>query len=199
MNAGNLIRRALKQVKSILRGKRNHRLLLLKRMPRSAVCAEIGVWKGDFSMRIQQVTSPKKLHLIDPWEFQNEYPKCIYGGSVAKNQMEMNHIFQKVENKFKNYPNVIIHRGRSEKVLQKFEDGYFDWIYIDGNHHYEYVLKDLRLSLSRIKSGGIIAGDDYTWRDKEGFPVKRAVQYFVEENKLESNLKIFGTQFIIKL
>ena len=199
MNVSNLIRRTIRKVKRILGQERDPRLFLLKKMPRSAVCAEIGVWKADFSIRIQELTSPKELHLIDPWEFQNEFPERMYGGSVAKNQMDMDRIHENVRNKFNSYQNVIIHRGDSNKILPEFANAYFDWVYIDGNHDYEYVLKDLRSCLSKVKPGGIIAGDDYKWEDKEGFPVKRAVHDFIEENNLENNLDILDSQFIIKL
>jgi hypothetical protein len=52
----------------------NGREVLLRRMPKQSVCAEIGVWKGDFSERIIRVVNPRKLYLIDPWIFQPEYP-----------------------------------------------------------------------------------------------------------------------------
>src|ERR1700736_5111332 len=38
---------------------------MLELMPRNAVCAEIGIFFGDFSQLIQQTTQPAKLHLID--------------------------------------------------------------------------------------------------------------------------------------
>lgn len=168
-------------------------------MPRSSVCAEIGVWKGDFSKCIQKITSPKTLHLIDPWEFQNEFPERMFGGAVAKNQLDMDRIYEGVRKRFNNYTNVIIHRGKSERVLPEFKDAYFDWVYIDGNHYYEYVINDLRICLSKVKPGGIIAGDDYTWGEQEGFPIKRAIHDFIRENNLEDNLQILDSQFMIKL
>jgi SAM-dependent methyltransferase len=167
-------------------------------MPKTAVCAEIGVWKGEFSELIRSMTLPRKLHLIDPWKFQGEFPERMYGGSVAKEQSDMDRIYENVRNRFNNYQNIILHRGKSEKVLQDFENAYFDWVYIDGNHYYEYVLNDLQICLSKVKPGGIIAGDDYTWGEKDGFPVKRAVQDFIKRNNLKGNLELIGSQFIIK-
>ena len=38
---------------------------------------------------------------------------------------------------------------------------YFDWIYIDGNHTYEYVKQDLEGYRPKVKPGGYMAGDDY--------------------------------------
>lgn len=198
MNAVNFMRRTVSTIKHVFHEKRNPRLLLLEKMPKTAVCAEIGVWKGDFSELIRSMTLPRKLHLIDPWKFQGEFPERMYGGSVAKEQSDMDRIYEHVRNRFNDYQNIILHRGKSEKVLQDFENAYFDWVYIDGNHYYEYVLNDLQICLSKVKPGGIIAGDDYTWGEKDGFPVKRAVQDFINRNNLKSNLELIGSQFIIK-
>ncbi|MGF1482303.1 MAG: class I SAM-dependent methyltransferase [Cyanophyceae cyanobacterium] len=174
------------------------RIKLLRKLPKKAIGAEIGVWKGGFSSKIIEITVPKELHLIDPWLFQSEFSERMYGGKVAKKQEDMDEIYQAVRDQFKDNTRVVIHRGFSEAVLAEFEDNYLDWVYIDGNHYYEYVCKDLELSFFKVKSGGIIAGDDYTWGAKNGFPVAKAVQDFVKEKKLENKLEIISSQFIIR-
>lgn len=40
------------------------------------------------------------------------------------------------------------------------QDGTLDFVYIDGNHTYPYVLQDLTLWWSKVKSGGVVAGHD---------------------------------------
>jgi len=81
----------------VCRTPRNARLQLLRKLPKDSICAEIGVWKGNFSELIFAVTRPKMLHLIDPWEFQSEFPERMYGGSVAKCQQDMNLIYESVK------------------------------------------------------------------------------------------------------
>ena len=35
-----------------------------------------------------------------------------------------------------------------------------DFVYIDGNHAYEYVKKDIGLYYPKLKKGGVIGGHD---------------------------------------
>ena len=188
----------LTHLRSHLRWRLSPRRKLLKRMPTGAVCAEIGVWKGEFSERILRHTKPRKLHLIDPWLFQPQYPRRMYGGRVSSNQQEMDRIFDDVAMRFRNTATVVLHRGRSVDILPRFDDGYFDWVYIDGDHSFEVVLADLRMCLAKTKPGGVIAGDDFTWSKVEGYPVSRAVREFVEQTGLQSNLTLLGSQFMIR-
>lgn len=174
----------------------SHRIQLLKQMPKNGICAEIGVWKGDFSKQILSETSPQTLHLIDSWSFQEEFSERMYGGAVARNQEDMNSIYQVVLNKFSGLNNVVFNKGKSSEVLRGFEDDYFDWVYIDGNHYYEYVMCDLQLCYEKVKLGGVISGDDYNWGKSDGYPVKQAVQDFVAEKNLTQNLVIIGSQFM---
>ena len=169
---------------------------LLRRIPRGAVCAEIGVWKGQFSEVILRRTTPAELHLIDPWLFQSEYPNRMYGGSVAKSQQDMDRIYEDVAAMFHGDSRVRIHRSKSEEALGSFPDGYFDWVYIDGNHYFEHVLLDLELSTRKVRGGGFVAGDDYLWRDGDDQPVKRAVNRFSDAGKLD--VEIIGNQYLIR-
>jgi predicted O-methyltransferase YrrM len=42
-----------------------------------------------------------------------------------------------------------------------FENESLDFVFIDGNHWYDYVNKDIEAWLPKIKKGGIISGHDY--------------------------------------
>ena len=105
----------------------------------------------------------------------------------------------RVAARFAREASVVVHRGASSDVLATFEDGHFDWVYIDGNHSYAFVLNDLRLSLAKTKPGGAIAGDDYSWGETEANSIQRAVDDFVDENGLGERLTIIGSQFAIDL
>ncbi len=202
MNQKNVAQKVLGKIARTVLPDRDPRMKLLKRLPKSSIGAEIGVWKGEFSVKILEVAAPKELHLIDPWQFQGEFPERMFGGTVAKEQKDMDDIYESVKRKFADRNNVTFHRGFSDQVLDEFPDDYFDWIYVDGNHYYEYVMKDLQLSLQKVKPGGFITGDDYTWgysaEGKDHHPVEQAVQEFAQEKGLAERLEVFDTQFIIQ-
>lgn len=175
------------------------RATLLTCLPRQSVGAEIGVWKGDFSERLLAELNPSLLHLVDPWAFQAEFPDRMYGGTVAKAQRDMDEIHDQVVKRFAGDDRVRIHRGSSVEILGGFPGDSLDFIYIDGNHYFEYVSEDLECSLRVVRPGGIIAGDDYDWGAGEGYPVRRAVAEFSQRHGLKERLKVFGSQFAITL
>lgn len=173
---------------------------LLKMMPRRSICAEIGVWKGEFSRKILEIVKPDKLHLIDPWKYQVDFGKRLYGGSHAKNQQDMDAIYSDVSSLFKDNERVVIHRKLSHIAVDAFRDNYFDWIYIDGNHYYDFVKKDLELYYPKVKKNGFITGDDYLWTSPElngDLPVKRAVDEFVNKYS-QVKIKLMRSQFVIE-
>lgn len=52
--------------------------------------------------------------------------------------------------------------GNSYEELAKFPDDFFDVIFIDACHDYDFVSKDIAVSKRKIKKGGVICGHDYT-------------------------------------
>ncbi len=162
----------------------------LKKINKNDVCAEIGVWKGDFSEQILK-HNPSELHLIDPWVHQ-DYKKMWY----SIEQEKMDEIHNKVQEKFKNDSRVKIHRKFSTDV--KFPNAYFDWVYIDGDHTHPMVLKDLEFYFPLVKTGGFLCGDDYGWKSVDcRLGPKPAVDQFVKTHNL--NLYIDKNQFVISI
>ena len=172
---------------------------LLQILPKFSIGIEIGVNEGNFSERILEIVQPKKLYLVDPWKF--EAGESYTAGEIIKDQKTLDVRFQNVSKKFTNEiknGQIVIKRNISEEILFKFDDNYFDWIYIDGNHFYEFVKKDLELCYPKLKDDGFITGDDYADDDewsKNG--VKNAVDEFINSNKVEV-IELKNYQFILK-
>ena len=98
-----------------------------------------------------------KLYCVDPWLDYNEYPE--YKGQQP-------HIYDSFLGNIERSgqkEKIVIRRGYSNTEVPKFDDDFFDMIYIDGNHEPEYVLEDAVLCFRKLKVGGIMIFDDYGW------------------------------------
>ena len=143
-------------------------------LPKGAIGAEIGVAQGNYTEKILSVTQPQKLHLIDAWTQKQ------YAG-----------LRESVENRFNSEikdGQVFLHQGFSINELEKFDDRYFDWVYIDTDHSYNTTTKELDLCRRKVKVGGIIAGHDYTvgaWIPKVRYGVIEAVNEFCHKYNWE--------------
>lgn len=148
---------------------------LLKLLPKNGVVAEIGVDKGEFSEKIMDMTSPKKLHLIDNWNCERYHEglkkdvEAKFGKEITSDKIEINF-------------------GLSTEVVGSFPENYFDWIYIDTDHTYKTTLSELRLYSRKIKPEGIIAGHDFMPGNITGivlYGVTQAVKQFCNEEDWE--------------
>ena len=113
----------------------------------------------------------------------------------------MDNRFRLVEGRFSKRirrKQVAVHRGYSSDIVNEFSDDYFDWIYIDGNHLYDYVKQDLELYYPKVKPGGYITGDDYGVEGWWSNGVQKAVDEFVGQRSCRLRLELIGTQFIIR-
>jgi len=181
--------------------RRDHswRSWVLNDIPRNSRCAEVGVWKGDFSAQILSTVKPSELHLIDPWVFRPTFPNRWYGGAKAASQSDMDAIHAGVMKRFHGRAEVRIHRMRSLDAVAQFPDKSLDWVYIDGDHSYEAVKADLVAWLCKVKIGGALVGDDYDWLDESGAPsVLRAVEEVLLEWRL-GRAEIKGGQYRIRV
>src|SRR5690606_11417637 len=112
---------------------------------------------------------------IDPWLYFPEFGDRSYGKRGDNSQEKMDQVYENVRARFASSPSVVFHRSAAEEAVTEFQDGYFDFIYIDGNHSYDFVKKDIEMYLPKAKNGGYVTGDDYVFdRCPQGGP-KRAV------------------------
>lgn len=81
-------------------------------------------------------------------------------------------------------------RGQSDNILPLLRENTFDVIFIDGDHSYTPVLRDIKNSLALVKDGGIICGDDLNLQmsqvDKEN-TIKNAEADFIKDPKSNRN------------
>ena len=150
------------------------RVKILECLPKNSVVAEVGTQYGRFAEKILAITQPQKLHLIDG----------NFEAFKAEIERKQNPLLQAgIEN-----GTVELHEGDSSTILGGFPEEYFDWIYIDADHAYEGVCKDIDRGYTKVKSDGMMVFNDYTnWSVCEIMPygVAKAVNEFCIANDWE--------------
>jgi predicted O-methyltransferase YrrM len=134
--------------------------LLMDCLPTNSICCEVGTDTGAFAKTILELSKPSELHLIDI-SFNN-LKRADFSSAIASET-------------------VMLHEADSVVALNKFPNGYFDWIYIDGNHSYDGVSRDINTAKHKIKPTGMLAFNDYIfWSHRElmCYGVMQAVNEF---------------------
>ena len=72
------------------------------------------------------------------------------------------------------------YRGFSSTMAEQFDDKSLDFVFIDADHAYESVKKDIEAYLPKIKIGGYIGGHDYVRDGRKSLTVAKAVREFFE-------------------
>ncbi|MEI8365855.1 MAG: class I SAM-dependent methyltransferase [Parachlamydiaceae bacterium] len=141
--------------------------------------AEIGVSYGVFAYHVLVPAQPSKLYLIDPWEYGLQTD--VETDPTPAKQDFRDREYEGVCKAFAPYPNVEIVRMKSEDAAMLFPDNYFDYVYINGEHSYNAVMRDLTNYFPKVKVGGYILGDDYGWTG-----IADAVQDFLKAHRKET-------------
>jgi len=133
---------------------------------------EIGVLRGLNAYSIMHHLPMKRLYLVDPYIL---YDDNINTYQNRDKDLEAAH------------KRMVPFKDKVCFIKQKSEDAYklipsgIDFVYIDGNHLYEYVKKDLELYYPLLKSNGVIGGHDF--RSDTG--VAEAVLEFTKKHNLQ--------------
>jgi len=180
---------------------RDEYLQLIKSwLPENPTVLEIGVEAGHLSTKILETLDPAELHLLDPWETNPGNGKIYSEGHMNNVPTAHSNVGMQIaiERKFSGEIKdgvVHIHRGYSSDLVDKFEEGYFDFVYIDGCHLYDSVKEDLNNYLPKVQNQGILGGHDYiskevkfeqqgvVYSNQLGYGIKQAVDELLEERK----------------
>jgi len=157
--------------------------------------AEVGVLCGAFSKHLLSEWQGEKIWLIDAWrKFEG---KIDYNNGDHNDQL--NNLARTFMNIYEFGVRTAIIRDLSTEAAKIFQEGFFDWVYIDAGHGFHDVAEDLDAWWPKVREGGLFCGDDY-W-DGEGrsspylregewvsistqFNVKSAVDEFAKRNSL---------------
>lgn len=126
--------------------------------PNGSHFVEVGVWKGKSAayMGVEIVNSGKEIRFdcIDPFvPVGDEMPEFKITHEELKNTFINN------MKPLEGYYNLIT--TGSPKCAEMYQDKSINFVFIDGDHSYDAVVKDINAWMPKIKKGGILSGHDY--------------------------------------
>lgn len=176
---------------------------------KTGIFVEVGVDRGDFSKVLLRNSLCSKLYCVDPYTSYDDYTDAI-------NTVTGDHLFQNtrdtLQSEFKDRVEMV--RAFSKDAISVVPDQ-LDFVYIDANHSYKYVLQDLKLWYSKLKMNGVLAGDDVVDVDVDdvvrnaendvyiewspgcygSYGVFKALTNFCTKHEIQCNIN--GTQFYL--
>ena len=129
--------------------------------------AEIGVWRGEFSEALCQANPALHLTCVDAWTPYWKYSDYRLMAKLDEAEAD-------ARRRLAPFVCTII-KAFSEDAAKRVKDSSLDFVYIDSNHEFEFVVRDLAAWIPKVRQGGIIAGHDYDARYK-AIHVAQAVQ-----------------------
>ena len=161
---------------------------------------QLGVFTGDASVWLLDnilTGSNCVLQDVDTWKGSKE---------PSHEEMDFDDVYETYRRKTDKYINIWNYVGTTVNFLthttdcKDCENFYYDFIYIDADHTTVGVLLDAELSWPLLKSGGIMAFDDYTWG--QDLPLQKApawgIDLFLDRHDREYETLVINSQVWIR-
>lgn len=176
------------------------------------VGAEIGVFEGDNSISlIENLPGLMTLCCVDPFKMYPEFKKSLYKqGKVFK--ADYKEVAKKFKSRIQALDVIFVDNWRepcqpaldyepdkrlvqawkhfSIDVAPLYPDEFFDFVFIDGNHAYEFIKADIEAWLPKVKIGGMLAGHDWIHKPKYGI-IRAVKEIFGDKAKGNKRTKLW--------
>jgi len=119
---------------------------------------EVGVYRGEFSLKILKRWNGKRLHLVDLWS-------TIEDDGAGRKEYNYNRRsdYSWVLRRINRFPGSRTKIWPMESIAAPahFRDGSLDFVYLDASHSALMVRKDLIAWYPKLKVGGLMSGHDW--------------------------------------
>jgi hypothetical protein len=139
---------------------------------------EIGTGYGCNAIHILHKLNIKRLYCIDPLLPYTDGDGTFKTNSAIKSEQTRRMLSL--------YDNITFIRKSSSEAVNDIRglNEPIDFVYIDGNHTYEYAIADMQNYYPLLRQNGILAGHDINW-----FSVRKALMDFCKQNSINPIIK----------
>jgi hypothetical protein len=161
---------------------------------------EIGSYKGKSTayLAVEKINSGKniKIDIIDSWNGEDGTGRAPWSDYIDEPDKGVKKPNGDIFEEFKTNLQSVLHtinpiQALSLDAVKNYQDKSLDFIFIDGDHNYEGIKKDLIAWRPKMKDGAIMAGDDYN----PSWGVIQAVDEFFGKDKVQ----VIGGQWKVQL
>ncbi len=124
---------------------------------------EIGTEGGRYAEEICRANPQAHLTCVDPWLAYDRYEDHV-------SQPKLDDFFAAATARLAPYNTTLI-REASLDAVKRFQPGSVDAVFIDGNHHFDFVVQDIIAWAPIVRAGGMVAGHDYKPEGSERTPI----------------------------
>lgn len=146
------------------------------------VGAEVGVFRGRNARSMFREIPGLKLYGIEPYDDQ---PSSTRHKNVPRYERNRKSTDERLAGQ-----NFTLIEKFSEIAVQDIPYDSLDFVYIDGDHSYDYAMLDIILWTRRVRPGGIVSGHDYIgpgdYNHAFDINVKEAVDDYIRIHKINS-------------
>ncbi len=158
---------------------------LMSMVPNDANVAELGTWIGRSLCSVSDIVKDKNIKVTAVDTFGGTANERLDDSVAYAKSMDVHAEFLK---NIKNHgiaDNVNTLKMSTDDAVKSIEDEFFDFVFVDAEHTYEAVKRDIENWLPKVKKNGIIAGHDYNNNDHPG--VVKAVAETIGDNVKEES------------
>lgn len=155
---------------------------VVETLPRGSIAVEVGSFLGRSAILFAKLLKEKRdrfydvaFHCVDHFKGSDDE---IHRQIIKENGGSFRQLFEKnlTDAGMRDCVNVI--EGDSADSAKHFGDGECNFVFIDAEHDFRSVCRDIRAWLPKICKGGILAGHDFDW-----IGVRQAVNLLLPDAK----------------
>ena len=166
---------------------------IYRELGQDIVGVEVGVCRGENIWELLRACpNIKKMYGVDPWKAyainKLNRPPNFQTITQAECDEWRDRALELLAQPIKQ-GRVELLRKQSLDAAKQFSDGFFDFVFIDGDHSYKAVLADLETWYPKVKPGKIFSGHDFRLRDVD---VREAVFEFAKKHGVQVNEPVKG-------